>query len=638
MTSPSVPHPAVREALEVLGTRNLLLGIHDPAFPSKPEEDLGRGSPYSEGAADFLDFVRSLGFDGVQLGPQGMTSAINPSPYDGTLFSRNPLSLAFLPLTRPEWGALLPPDGVARVVASRLGPPERVSHRRVWGAVERLTAQILSARHRAGNPEAPRLRGFGEFRRRAAEWLERDGLFEALQREEGGRDWLDWSHEGDRRLWTLEPARVSSAAARRRVLLARHRDEIEDYAFVQFLIHEQHREFQDRARRLGLKLFGDLQIGMAGRDAWAAQESLLDGYRMGAPPSRTNPEGQPWGYPVLDPLRYFDRTGNSERRDGPAVHFLRSRMVKLFEEFDGIRVDHPHGLVCPWVYRAGETDPLRAVQRGARLFASPDLPDHPGLARFAIPRPDQIDPSLARYADAWVRDLDEAQVDRYAALFNVVVETARHNGRGTHEIACEILSTQPYPIGRVMERHGLGRFRVTQKADLGRADDVYRSENARPEDWIMLGNHDTRPIWLATEEWTRSGSSRDQAEYLAWRLLAPEEDREAWVRRVAEAPAALAQAKFADLFLGPARNVLVFFTDLMGYAEPYNRPGTVTEENWSLRVSSGYRAGHAARLAEGRALDVPKALARALRSRGRSFAEVHSGLLSALDRLAASPA
>ena len=68
-------------------------------FQVCPEEDLGRGTPYSDGAAEFLKFARSLGFNGIQLGPQGITTRANSSPYDGSFFSRNPLSLAPLPLS-----------------------------------------------------------------------------------------------------------------------------------------------------------------------------------------------------------------------------------------------------------------------------------------------------------------------------------------------------------------------------------------------------------------------------------------------------------------------------------------------------------------------------------------------------------
>src|SRR3954464_12427549 len=88
----------VRRAVEALGIRRLLLGVHDAALPGDPADDAGRGAPLSRGGLDFLAFAAQLGFDGLQLGPQGRTSEIDPSPYDGTLFSRNTLSLALGPL------------------------------------------------------------------------------------------------------------------------------------------------------------------------------------------------------------------------------------------------------------------------------------------------------------------------------------------------------------------------------------------------------------------------------------------------------------------------------------------------------------------------------------------------------------
>ena len=86
--------PLVGQALALLGKRRLILAIHDGSFPADPEEDLGRGTPYSRGGGRFVRFVRSLGFNTLQLGPQGLTTRGNPSPYDGTIFSRNSLSIA----------------------------------------------------------------------------------------------------------------------------------------------------------------------------------------------------------------------------------------------------------------------------------------------------------------------------------------------------------------------------------------------------------------------------------------------------------------------------------------------------------------------------------------------------------------
>jgi 4-alpha-glucanotransferase len=627
----------VRQALEVLGIHHLLLGIQDAAFPADAATDVGRGCPASRGAMELLDFVAELGLSGLQLGPQGATSADNPSPYDGTLFSRNPASLDLEPLTQPDWGTVLRPEELAQLAAGRPGPLDRVSYRYAYASLRRAvglaTTRVAEAARDPAHPVVARHAGpFEAFRRAHADWLERDALYGVLRRRNGGRHFSEWPDAVDRRLYAPPPGGEARAEARTRDLRLAHGDEVAAWALVQYVLHVQHGDLRARARALGLELFGDLQIGFSPRDAWAAQGFVRGDYLMGAPPSRTNPEGQAWNYPVLDPAAYWSADPDGGRRPGPALRFLEARVSKAFAEFDGLRIDHPHGLVCPWVYRAGQADPIRAVQDGARLLASPDLPDHPALSALAVPRPDQLDRTLPRHADGWVRDLDDDQVARYATLFDVVMDAASARGRSAGHVACEILSTQPYPLGRVMDRHGIGRFRVTQKADLSRPDDVYRGENARPRDWTMLGNHDTPPIRLVARQWMETGAAEAQAAYLAGRLLAPGEDRETWTRTVARDRDALVQAKFAELFVGPAANVMVFFTDLFGSEEIYNRPGVVSEENWSLRVAPSFRTRYAVDVAAGRALDVPRALARALRSRGPSFIASHGALLRDLER------
>jgi 4-alpha-glucanotransferase len=627
----------LREALDLLGIRNLLFGIHDAAFPSRDDEDVGRGTPYSTGAADFIAFVAELGFTGLQLGPQGATSPGNHSPYDGTLFSRAPLSLALGPLSQPEWGALLPTEELAEVVASRPGPRERVPHAWVHTALVPLRAALWerfkAARVQARESSIATLASdLDAFTRTNAGWLARDGLYEALAAANAGRHWRDWSDEGDRRLFDPEPGDQGGAARRLQARLTEHIDTVDGWSFVQFLLHRQHRELQERASALGLKLFGDLQVGLSPRDEWAAQPFLLRGYRMGAPPSRTNPEGQPWNHAVLDPHQFVVPGADGGPEPGAALRFLHARMEKTFAELDGVRIDHPHGFVCPWVYRADEPDPTLAGQSGARLFSSPDLPDHPELAPYAIARPEQLDLDGPRYADSWVRDLDDEQVDRYGVLLDAIVAAARAYGHATADIACEILSTQPYPLGRVMKRHRLGRFRVTQKANLDRRADVYRGENAQPEDWIMVGNHDTRPIWVVARDWIESGASRQQAQYLASRLLAPDErERDVWVEKTAADGNALVQARLADLLVGPASNVMMFFTDALGLEERYNRPGVVDDLNWSLRVSPDYRPEHEERVSRGAAFHLPRAAARALRARGGAFVAAHRTLIEELE-------
>jgi hypothetical protein len=160
MSASSCCPPPIAEALRILGIRRLLLGMHDPAFPGAADEQVGRGSPYGTGSRKLLHFARSLGFTGIQFGPQGMTSPINASPYDSTLFSRNPLSLSLAPLTTESWGALLRPETLQRLtdaVSATAIEPGRVNHAQVfqrlepvWGEIWIRYAQQRSASRLAG--------------------------------------------------------------------------------------------------------------------------------------------------------------------------------------------------------------------------------------------------------------------------------------------------------------------------------------------------------------------------------------------------------------------------------------------------------------------------------------------------------
>jgi 4-alpha-glucanotransferase len=601
---------AIGEALRVLGVDALVLGIPDRCLPAAPEEDTGTGALDSRGGRRFVAWARSLGFTGIQLAPQGETAADDPSPYNGTIFSRGRIGLAVGRLADVEWARLIDGATVERLVSAQ--PPhdrDRVSYkhaRDVHGEALLLAYAAFAARRAAGDralePIAERLE---TFTRKAGGWLEHDALYEVLANAADGASWTEWPDPIDRSLWNPVPAAVTAHVARRRGLLEHHATAVARYAFGQFVLHEQHRAARDHARGLGLELWGDLQIGISTRDSWSLQGLFLSGYRLGAPPSRTNPEGQAWNYPVLDP-------GQSEA----IARFIAARLEKTWAEYDGVRIDHPHGLVCPWVYRADTGDDDAAVRAGARLFAAPGLPDHPELARFAIPRADQLarDPATRRWDDGWVRSLEPAQVDRYARLFDVVIDVARHHGRAARSLACEVLSSCPYPLRRVLERHELGRFRVTQKADLGDPNDGYRAENAQPRDWIMIGTHDTPPIWTVVGEWLQTGTLRERAAYLAWRLAPSARERAALTERLATSPGHLAQAQFADLFASPARHVMVFFTDAFGFRESYNLPGTVGPRNWSLRLYSDYIERYRDLLELHRAMNLPAALAMALRA------------------------
>jgi 4-alpha-glucanotransferase len=634
LSGPSEATSPARQALSVLGVRRFVLAIHDQSFPSRADEDLGRGSPYGRGARDLLAFVARCGFDGVQLGPQGDTTLDNPSPYDGALFTKSPLSIAVATLAddQPQWQPLTA-DLLAETAPAQAGPdpaqdpaedpgrdPQRVRYRAAWHRARALLG-ALHARFAAAPARFPDLaQRFATFRRAHTTNLESDGLYQALVIEHGTDDWRRWPAP-DRALSTLTPAR-------RAWLLQSHAQELDRHAFGQFVLAEQHLALRRALSHpdTALSLFGDLPIGFSHRDLWTQGALFRRDYVMGAPPSRTNPDGQPWGFPVLDPDQYFaeDAAG---RQPGPVLRLLVGRVDPMLRDFDGLRIDHPHGLVCPWVYAADDPEPAVAVSRGARLFCSPHLSDHPTLGRLAIPEAEQLsaDPGIARYADDWVRELRDEQVARYGALFDAIMGRVAAAGRRASDVVCEVLSTWPYPLRRVMERYDLGRFCVLQKADLTRATDVYRAENVAGRDWIMVGNHDTRPIWTLAESWHGTAAGAQWAGYLAELLVPPppvaDTDGPARVARrgrlarwLSLDARHLCHGMFAALFASRASHVSIFFADLFGLRETYNRPGIVHPDNWTLRLPSDWQARQAQRLRTLDALNLPLSLALALLS------------------------
>jgi 4-alpha-glucanotransferase len=557
---------AMRAALGRLGIDRLVVSIHQASFPAG-DDDIGYGTPYSARSDELLTYLARLGVTGVALGPGGMTSPEDPSPYTSSALSRNPLHVSLGDLAARG----LIDDQLLRDAVAGRPAGERVAYHYAWVTQRRLLA--AAARRVHAGAGAAELDAAWARLAAGAPWIAADARFEAIASALGSRDWRSWPEDPP-----LDPGAALP------------------FELAQLLVAEQHAALRERARARGLSLLADLAAGISGRDRWVLPrvfgDLFLSGWAMGAPPSRTNPDGQPWDFPVLDP---------GQLHDGAARRFLTARIDLLLDGHDGLRIDHPHGWICPWVYGTGQP-----VAGGARLFESPDLPE---LAELARVRVDQLDTGRPRHDDEWVRALEPDQIDAYAVSFDLLIERVHAHGADPAALMVEVLSTCPRPLAAVLGRHRLGRFRVTQKARVDVAGDVYRGDRAAPADWIMVGNHDTAPLRAVITGWRGTQEVARRAAYLGERLRRPAAELEGDER-------ALATAMLAELFLGPARQVLIFWPDLFGLEEPFNQPGTVNDRNWSLRVPADFEAAHAAALASGAAPDLGEAVAWALAARG----------------------
>jgi 4-alpha-glucanotransferase len=113
----------------------------------------------------------------------------------------------------------------------------------------------------------------------------------------------------------------------------------------------------------GVPLVADLAVGFDpnGADAWAYQDLLGQGCRVGAPPDTFNPAGQDWGLPPFVPWKV--RAANYE----PFIATMRANLAHC----GGLRIDHVMGL-----FRLYWIPPGGGPRDGAYVrYPAPDLLD-----------------------------------------------------------------------------------------------------------------------------------------------------------------------------------------------------------------------------------------------------------------------
>ena len=264
---------------------------------------------------------REQGAGAVLLNPLHAVTPVppvQPSPY-------TPSSRRFatpLALRVPDLDAYARADPATRAEVDALRPRTvggRIEHDRVWAA-KRAALELLW--RACGRPE-PRDAQLQEF-----------ATFCALAERFGAR-WSRWP-EG------LRHPHGPDVAAARRELAPR----VAFHAWVQEQVQAQLGGVREAARAAGVRVVHDLAVGCdpEGADAWALQDVLALGVRIGAPPDAFSRRGQDWGLPPWRPDR-LDATGYAAY-----AGLLRA----LLRQADGLRVDHVAGLWRLWWVPPGE--------------------------------------------------------------------------------------------------------------------------------------------------------------------------------------------------------------------------------------------------------------------------------------------
>jgi len=249
-----------------------------------------------------------------------------PSPYlPASRRFRNPLYLRVEDVPGADSMDLAVPRSAGRAL-SELPLLDRDA---VWRIKHEALQQIFDARcergPQGGGPgdRHDRDDAFSQWRAAAGQPLEEFATWCALA-DDFGSDFHDWPadlHRPD-----------SSAVARFRT---EHEPKIAFHAWLQWAL-----EAQVISATEGMIVVQDLPIGVdgGGADAWAWQDQLADGVRIGAPPDQFNTGGQNWGSPPLIPWRMRAAGYQS------FIAAIRATMAAT----GGLRIDHVMGLFRLW--------------------------------------------------------------------------------------------------------------------------------------------------------------------------------------------------------------------------------------------------------------------------------------------------
>lgn len=300
-------------------------------------------SPYGIGtlgkaAYDFIDFLAAAGQSCWQLLPMSPPGMGN-SPYSSySTFAGEIMYIDPELLVRD--GLLLPGETEEYDWGS---DPRRVDYDRVRQGRDALLRRAFQ-------------RGFWLIKgkvtlfRRDNPWVDQYALYMALKKHFDQKSWIDWPED----ISYHRPEAVKEYSD----LL---RDEVDFYAFTQYLFYSQWNALRAYAREKGISFIGDLPIYVAldSADVWSEpQFFMLDEKNnpvevAGVPPDAFSEDGQLWGNPIYN----YD----AMRADG--FGWWIRRMEGAGRLYDTVRIDHFRGMESYWAVKYGESTARSGVWR-----------------------------------------------------------------------------------------------------------------------------------------------------------------------------------------------------------------------------------------------------------------------------------
>lgn len=600
---------SLNKGLKLLNKRVDVI-IHNSAAPAEKAENTGIGSLFSRTVQEkLIPFLKSHGITGIQQEPIGLRKIGDPSPYAPEASAKNIFMIPLEKLTTKKYGTILPKSTFQDIV-SHSNNNNTVDYKQVNKDYDKAL-RIAYSNFRIGKNMQQE---FKEFKAQNSTELEKGAIYRILD-QKYQKPWTEWDTL-DRYLFAPRNSKEKILTDFRiNHLKTKYKREIDYYMFQQFLIDIENKESNKLAKASGIKIIGDSPVAQPAADEWVNQNLYLEGKAIGCPPDYFSQDGQRWGFGYFKPEEIFNKDGSL----GKAGEILKKKYDSYFSSFPGgLRIDHIIGLVDPFIYTV--KDAKMTASNSGRIYSEGKYKKTP---------------------------------EEYSNILEkIVLKSAEEHGIDKSSVICEDLGEVTPPTQDVMKRLDLSGISVTQFD--------YRGKDTPESNVIMIGSHDNQSFIEYVEGFFNKVKGKILPEDRSFfskliskfRKEKPDQDMEHFLRKTEmlaqdTAPKDASkreikkytkgirtdknkfmEASFAELFTSPAKRVQIFFADFWGIGKTYNRPGT-TEGNWTLRIGSDFEKDYYDAVAAGKAPNLAKAVATALRQRG--LAENNKELINSLD-------
>lgn len=584
---------AIDQAFNKLGINNFLAIAFDQSFPAEnATRNIGIGTSFSNGALKTAQFMKKMfNITGLQLGPEGMISAGNTSPYSGSVFAYNNLSVDLGKLLTPEYSSILDIDSYGQLTQSVFGLSDRVAAFEKAFELVPVALSIAYLNFKQLPASSALKKEFNSFVKANKDWLEADAIYEALSNHYGGDNWEYWNQSKsdktnidlDKNLFNKgtdkakKEARISELKQQTVSYGDNTVNTVNYHKFVQFIADKQQKEAKIGFNHENIDVLGDCLIGFSPREHWANQDAFRKDCYMGC----QNGSGiAQWGFAALD----------FSKLNGPTGKLLQKKFDIFFDKYDGARIDAAWQLVKPFVYQVGRD-------------------------------------SNGNINNTWKADTQNLGDKIFKMIIDTAEKKAKEQGKpfDKNMINLELLGLGiPGEVYSAADKHKLPQIEITRYAK-DEPDNKWATVNllrGRGEERFIVapGTHDDISLIELSQNQNYSGDKGLQVNYLSRDL-----NTGSWGMNIGSndltGQEQFRNAKFAELFT--TKNLMATMYDLFGFQQAFNdqyapsSENTAKGKNWKLRIPTDIEKFYFEQVQNGKGLNLPNALKIALRARGK---------------------